>query len=57
MTRTIGTCSICRGPVQVPNMMVDPIPCCKNCGATPKNPFGPVMEMVKQGDLKKGLKS
>lgn len=45
---TIGTCSICHGPVQVPDFWggsVPPIPQCSRCGATAANPFGQVIPM------------
>lgn len=45
MDNRIGTCSICGGAVVVPNMMVNPVPYCQQCGATVKNPHGPVVQM------------
>lgn len=45
----IGTCSICGGPVTVPDLwggVVPPIPTCSQCGAV-KAGHGPVIEMVK----------
>ena len=41
----IGTCSECGGPVVVPNMMVNPVPYCRECGAVMINPHGPVIPM------------
>lgn len=41
----IGTCSLCGGPVSLPNMSVNPIARCEQCGATAKNPHGPVIPM------------
>ena len=43
----IGTCSLCDGPVKMPSMMVDPVARCARCGAVPKAPYGPVVEMTK----------
>ncbi|SDC66612.1 hypothetical protein SAMN05428966_10270 [Massilia sp. PDC64] len=51
---TIGTCSICHGPVQTPELWsgdVPPTPTCGNCGAKPKNPYGPVIDMVRERPL------
>lgn len=48
MTRTIGTCSLCGGPVTVPTAWygaVPPVPQCAHCGATKAQPHGPVIEM------------
>lgn len=45
MDNRIGTCSLCGGPVVMPAMMVNPVPCCQHCGAHPKHPHGPVIEM------------
>lgn len=41
----IGTCSLCGGPVELPAMMINPVPCCTRCGAIAKVPHGPVVEM------------
>jgi len=41
----IGSCSECGGPVIVPSLMVDPVPCCRRCGATMRHPHGPVVPM------------
>ena len=44
----IGTCSNCQGPVQTPELWggdAPPVPTCTSCGATAKNPFGPVIAM------------
>jgi hypothetical protein len=46
--RTIGTCSVCGGPVMVEDPwfgVVPPVPRCKHCGATARNPFGPTIPM------------
>lgn len=48
MNNTIGTCSICGGPVTLPEMWggtVPPIPRCDKCGARAKQPYGPRIEM------------
>ena len=48
MTKTIGTCSRCGGPVTVPTAWyatVPPVPTCAHCGATKAQPYGPVIEM------------
>lgn len=47
---TIGTCSLCRGPVTVPTVwagIIPPTPTCARCGATKKPAYGPVLEMEK----------
>lgn len=44
---TIGRCSKCGGPVDVPHAwygIYPPTPTCRNCGATAK-PRGPVIPM------------
>lgn len=44
----IGTCSICGGEVQVPNMwmgVIAPKPTCNRCGAVEDN-NGPVIPMI-----------
>ncbi len=46
---TIGTCSICGGPVKVPNLwmgVIPPTPTCANCGAIEAE-NGPVIPMIK----------
>lgn len=50
--KIIGTCSLCNGPVTLVTI-VDPwlgnslpIPTCQRCGATKKDPYGPVIEMT-----------
>jgi hypothetical protein len=48
MYQTIGTCSLCRGAVTVPNVwggIIPPTPTCSSCGAKPANPHGPVIDM------------
>lgn len=45
---TVGTCSLCGGPVQVPKhclSVVPPTPTCAKCGARPKQDHGPIIEM------------
>jgi hypothetical protein len=45
---TIGTCSICGGPVQVPThwaATIPPVPTCAHCGATKQDAHGPVIKM------------
>jgi len=45
---TIGTCSLCGGAVRLPAAWygtVPPIPTCASCGATAKQPHGPVVDM------------
>lgn len=54
----VGTCSICGGPVTVPETWMgiyQPIPKCESCGAIEKQPFGPVipMEPNPKGDIDK----
>lgn len=47
-TKIIGTCSICSGPVSIPEIwsgVIAPIPACEQCGAIKRNPYGPVIEM------------
>jgi len=47
MTRVIGTCSICKGPVTVPTLwggILPPTPTCSRCGAAAR-PSGPVIPM------------
>lgn len=46
---TVGTCSICSGPVMIPTLwgsVVPPTPTCSRCGATAAS-HGPVIPMVK----------
>lgn len=48
MDRTIGTCSNCGGRVTLPEIwmgVIPPVPTCQSCGATQKQPHGPVIEM------------
>jgi hypothetical protein len=48
MDEVLGTCSVCGGAVTVPRAwmgMLPPIPQCRSCGATKKQPNGPVIEM------------
>lgn len=46
--RILGTCSICGGAVTVPLSWLGihpPLPSCSSCGATPVQPYGPVIPM------------
>lgn len=46
---TVGTCSICSGPVMIPTLwgsIVPPTPTCSRCGAIAAS-HGPVIPMVK----------
>lgn len=46
--KTIGTCSICGGPVQVPAVfwgVNPPPPTCAKCGAVKKGGHGPTIDM------------
>jgi len=55
--RTIGTCSICGGPVTVPfawYSVVPPVPSCKRCGAIMKQPEMPVIPMEPRQPLTMG---
>jgi len=48
MSTTVGTCSICGGRVSIPSnwsATVPPTPTCESCGATKKQPHGPVIDM------------
>ena len=47
-SQLVGTCSVCKGPVLVRTDIVLAIPACRRCGATPVNPYGPVVPMVQQ---------
>lgn len=50
MDRTVGTCSLCKGRVTVPQnwlSVVPPIPTCESCSATAKQPYGGTIEMEK----------
>lgn len=45
---TIGTCSICSGPVTVPTIwhgVIPPTPTCRKCGAIKAADYGPVIKM------------
>lgn len=48
--RTIGTCSLCAGPVVVPSICwgPPPLPTCQKCGAVKADSYGPVIPMVKR---------
>lgn len=44
----IGTCGKCGGPVVTPKVFYSvaaPVPVCQKCGATKRQPFGPVIDM------------
>lgn len=46
--KTIGTCSICGGPVTLPSVwlgIIPPTPTCASCGAIPAEPHGPLIPM------------
>lgn len=46
--QTVGTCGACGGPVTLPIAwwgVIPPVPTCKECGATAKPNYGPVMPM------------
>ena len=48
MSITIGTCSLCGGPVQTPektNTSVPPTPTCARCGAKKRSNYGQVIDM------------
>lgn len=54
MDKVIGTCSICGGPVTVTNPwmgLFPPIPHCNSCGAVPKQPHGPTIDMKKPDNI------
>lgn len=49
--KTLGTCSICNGAVQVSepqNDLVPPMAACINCRAIPLNPYGPKIRMKRR---------
>lgn len=55
MNTTIGTCSVCGGPVQIPAVwfgVTPPEPACARCGAVAQKSHGPVipMEQTPAGD-------
>lgn len=48
MTKVIGTCSVCGGPVTIPTVWHGtnpPIARCSSCGATPAEGHGPIIPM------------
>ena len=54
----VGTCSECGGRVVVPDNWLSvepPIPTCKRCGATAKQPHGPVIPMNPPDKAEDGL--
>lgn len=45
----VGTCSLCGGAVQVPDVwmgIIPPVPTCLSCGATRADRHGPVIPMT-----------
>ncbi len=47
--QVLGTCSLCSGPVTVPQTwmgLYPPPPTCQRCGAVKKESYGPVIEMT-----------
>lgn len=45
---TIGTCNLCGGPVQTPDLWAGtqpPQPECAHCHAIPVTPYGPIIPM------------
>lgn len=54
--RTVGTCSLCGGPVQVPThwyAVVPPLPTCVRCNATAQPNYGPVIPMNSPKPIRK----
>ncbi len=49
-TSLIGSCSVCSGPVMKTEGSQAS---CASCGATAKNAYGPTIEMLPKGSLKK----
>lgn len=50
MHTTVGTCSLCKGPVQLPKTwmgILPPVPTCGKCGAIKEESYGPVTTTVK----------
>ncbi len=45
MNQIVGTCSICGGPVSASTHHIRPVPTCESCGATPREAYGPVIDM------------
>ena len=48
MNKTIGTCSLCGGPVTIPDPwwgINPPTPSCEHCHAIPVQAHGPVLPM------------
>ena len=44
----LGTCSLCAGPVSIPeawHSTLPAVPTCQRCGAREKQPYGAVIEM------------
>lgn len=54
----VGTCSVCGGAVTMPDAwygIFPPTPSCASCGATKKQPHGPVVEMEPSEKVKETL--
>lgn len=55
MDRVVGTCSLCGGPVTLPEFWmgtVPPVPTCASCHARQKQPYGNVIEMEPRKEKK-----
>lgn len=55
MQETIGTCSLCGGPVVIPTLwwgVVPPTPMCAKCGAVQRQSYGPVIPMERPAPRK-----
>jgi hypothetical protein len=46
---TIGTCSLCLGPVKRSLIVKADVPRCAECGAVAKAAYGPIIEMAAPG--------
>lgn len=56
--KVIGTCSQCGGPVCTMTIIHSPhppTPQCKECGAVPKTPYGPIIETISEDSGSKQL--
>jgi hypothetical protein len=45
VNQVVGTCSLCGGAVSFPLMSTLAVASCDSCGAKPKTPHGPTIEM------------
>jgi hypothetical protein len=57
MKKSIGTCSLCGGPVTVPDPwwgIFPPTPACDQCGAVPVAAHGPVLPMKRPMSFVRG---